>query len=42
MRSPELLADHKELHDDYRRLEALQVEVAALYERWAALEAKLK
>ena len=42
MNSPELLADHKELHEHYRRLEAVQAEVVALYERWAALEAKLK
>ena len=36
----ELLADHQKLHEEYRRLEAIQAEVAALYERWAELDAK--
>lgn len=42
MSRPELLADHKELHEHYRQLEAVQAEVVALYERWEALEAKRK
>lgn len=42
MSSPQLLADHKELYEHYRQLEAVQAEVAALYERWAQLEEKRK
>lgn len=41
MNSPKLLADHRELAAHCKKLEAAQAEVAALYERWMELEAKL-
>jgi len=40
MRQPEMLADHKELHERYRELESVHAEVAKLFERWAELDAK--
>ena len=40
LNDPELMADHQKLHEEYRRLESVQAEVSALYERWAELDAK--
>ena len=40
LNDPELMADHQKLHEEYRRLESIQAEVAALYERWTELDAK--
>jgi ATP-binding cassette subfamily F protein uup len=40
MQSPEMIADHKELHEHSLQLEAVHSEVAKLYERWAELDAK--
>jgi ATP-binding cassette subfamily F protein uup len=42
MNDPDLLADHRKLQEHCRTLEAQQAEVARLYDRWAALEAKQK
>jgi ATP-binding cassette subfamily F protein uup len=37
---PEVLADHQSMHEVCRQLEEAQANVAALYERWAELEAR--
>jgi ATP-binding cassette subfamily F protein uup len=40
MQAPELLSDYKQLQEASQQLDAVHAEVAALYERWAELEAK--
>ncbi|MBZ5727110.1 MAG: ABC-F family ATP-binding cassette domain-containing protein [Acidobacteriia bacterium] len=40
MQSPEVVSDGVRLHDCYRRLQSAEAGVAALYARWAELEAK--
>ena len=41
-RTPDLQADHKELLEICRQLDAANAGIASMYERWAVLEAKRK
>jgi ABC transport system ATP-binding/permease protein len=40
MQSPEVVSDGLRLHDCYQRMQEAEAAVAALYDRWAELEAK--
>ena len=40
MQSPDVVSDAMRLHACYERLQTVEAEVAALYARWAELEAK--
>jgi len=42
MNDPKLLNDHQRLTDHCKKLEKVQADIAAMYDRWAELEAKQK